>query len=39
LAELDVQILVNRSKLDELHKSIEHIRLPVRQKLDEEKEK
>jgi hypothetical protein len=39
LADLDAQILVNHSKLDELHERIERIRFPVQQKLEEEKEK
>jgi hypothetical protein len=39
LADLDAQILVNHSKLDELHERIERIRFPVQQKLDEVKEK
>jgi hypothetical protein len=39
LADLDAQILVNHSKLDELHDRIERIHFPVLQKLDEEKEK
>jgi hypothetical protein len=39
LADLDAQIVVNHSKLDELHERIECIRFPVQQKLDEEKQK
>jgi hypothetical protein len=35
LAELDAQILVNHSKLNELHERIVRIRFPVQQKLDE----
>jgi hypothetical protein len=39
LAELNAQIVVNHSTLDELHERIERILFPVQQKLDEEKEK
>jgi hypothetical protein len=39
LADLDAQIVVNNSKLDELHERIERIRLPVQQKLEEKNQK